>query len=74
MNGHEQFEGWKWEKKLGLLKRLISIFGAAEDMGKIYVHYGTVNLTKAQSCPMPQTGTFLLANTGIGQLQMSLAG
>jgi hypothetical protein len=37
MNGHEQFEGWKWEKKLGLLKRLISIFGAAERMGKVYV-------------------------------------
>lgn len=37
MNGHEQFEGWKWEKKLGLLKGLISIFGAAANMGKIYV-------------------------------------
>src|ERR1700733_2488811 len=35
MNGHEHFEGWKWEKKLGFLKRLISIFGAAEKRGKI---------------------------------------
>jgi hypothetical protein len=37
MNGHEQFEGWKWEKKLSVLKRLISIFGSAQNMGKIYV-------------------------------------
>lgn len=37
MNGHEQFDGWSWETKISVLKRLISIFGSAQDMGKIYV-------------------------------------
>jgi hypothetical protein len=37
LNGHEQFEGWSWERRIGLLKRLISIFGSTTSIGKIYV-------------------------------------
>lgn len=37
MNGHEQFEGWNWEKKISVLKSLVSIFGSTQEMGKVYV-------------------------------------
>ncbi len=37
LNGHEHFKSWDWEKRIGTLKSLISIFGAAEGLGKIYV-------------------------------------
>lgn len=37
LNGNKQFKGWDWTKKLDTLKKLITIFGTAENLGKIYV-------------------------------------
>jgi len=37
LNGHDQFKGWDWAKRIDTLKHLISIFGTAEGLGKVYV-------------------------------------
>lgn len=37
MNGHEHFKGWPLDKRLDVLKRLITIFGSTPDLLKVYV-------------------------------------
>lgn len=37
LNGHEHFEGWQMERRIDVLKRLITIFGSAPGLGKIFV-------------------------------------
>lgn len=37
LNGHEHFRGWEWNRRITLLKELVSIFGSAEGLGKIFV-------------------------------------
>lgn len=37
IGGNEHFKGWEFRKRIDLLKRLTSIFGSAEGLGKIYV-------------------------------------
>jgi hypothetical protein len=40
LNGKHQFKGWCWDKRIDTLKRLITIFGTAEGLGKVYVKMG----------------------------------
>lgn len=37
MNGHDHFKDWPLEKRLEVLKRLITIFGSTPDLLKVYV-------------------------------------
>jgi hypothetical protein len=37
LSGNKQFKGWDWAKRIDTLKRLITIFGTAQDLGKVYV-------------------------------------
>jgi hypothetical protein len=37
LSGNKHFEGWKMPKRIDTLKKLITIFGTAQGLGKVYV-------------------------------------
>src|SRR5882757_2937814 len=37
LSGRKHFEGWEWPERIDTLKKLITIFGTAQGLGKIYV-------------------------------------
>lgn len=37
LNGHGPFKGWDWAKRIDTLKQLITIFGSAQGLAKIFV-------------------------------------
>lgn len=37
LSGNQHFKGWELERRVDTLKRLITIFGTAEGLGKVYV-------------------------------------
>jgi hypothetical protein len=47
LNGKNQFGGWGWYKRINTLKRLITIFGTAEGLGKVYVKMDVEKMVSA---------------------------
>lgn len=70
LNGHEQFKDWGWDKRIETLKRLITIFGTAEGLGKMFVK---IDVQKMLSSDIEGTAFMFLVERIDGYLRAKKA-
>jgi hypothetical protein len=64
LSGNNQFKGWDWDRRIDTLKRLITIIGTAQGLGKVYVK---MDVEKMWSSDVEGMAFMLVSDTWISR-------